>query len=714
MVYHSLEHLHILILRDPAEDIELIEQELSRTGQKITTKVVDKKDDFEYALCGFNPDVILSDHSLPEFNSLEALHIVKEFRNRTGLYLPFILLTKNCSEELAIQSVHAGADDYVMVDRLKRLRPSILKALEKGRLESERRKYLDQVIAGESIIKEAENLAKFGTWQVDLLTDRHHWSDEVYRIYGYQPGQVAPDSGLILNHIVEGHREEVIHAFQLAIKESTCHSHDFSIVDNKGVLKFLQTKLIIERNEDKVATRLTGFIRDISDIKNYADQLEKSEQEYKSLFEQNPDAVFSLDLKGKFTNANNALAELTGYSKESLLKMNFHTFFKIGAKRKIETNFLKTVNGSPMQYEAAMTNGKGKEFTVHITNMPIVVDGRIVGVHGIVKDITKKKHLESLVRKVSDLARIGGWEVDLLNKKVRWTKITRELHEVDHAFVPDLEKGIEFYCPGTSRETIKKAMDCAITRGTPWDEEFEIITAKGNRRWVRVIGEAEILNGKCIRLYGSLQDIHARKQAENILKETLLEKNNILESIGDAFFAVDKNWTVTYWNKVASEKLSMPKENILGKNLWDVFKDAISLQFYHCYHKAVLENRPVHFEEYYEPNGIWVEVSAYPSPSGLSVYFRDITSSRMQVQAIAEQNKKLRDIAWFQSHKVRAPLARIMGLIDLVKSDHQTKLDDVVGYICESAQELDTMIREIVLKTAEIDKQTHDNWSEGC
>jgi hypothetical protein len=55
-----------------------------------------------------------------------------------------------------------------------------------------------------------------------------------------------------------------------------------------------------------------------------------------------------------------------------------------------------------------------------------------------------------------------------------------------------------------------------------------------------------------------------------------------------------------------------------------------------------------------------------------------------------------------------------MGLIDLVKSDHQTKLDDVVGYICESAQELDTMIREIVLKTAEIDKQTHDNWSEGC
>ena len=701
----AVDHLRILILEDTADDVELVERELRRAGLKFISQVVDQREDFEKALSAFKPDVILSDHSLPTFNSFEALNILKSFRGRTGLNPPFILVTGAVSEEFAIQCIRAGADDYILKDRLKRLYQSILTTINKSRLQIEQKKYLDRVIANEAMMREAEGLAKFGSWQVDLQTDSHRWSDAVYRIYGYEPGEITPDSNLILKHVVDEQRTGVIEAFRKAINEASCHTHEFSIIDYKGLLKHLETKLIIGRDENGLACYLTGFIRDITEMVDSAMRLQRSQQEYKSLFEQNPDAVFSLDLAGRFTNANEALCNLSGLSRDSLLQMNGYPFLTKFESKKSLLHFRRASQGFSRQYEAAFINREGREVYVHVTNMPIIVNNQIVGVHGVAKDISTKKRLENLLRKVNDLARVGGWEVDLTNRKVKWTRITRELHEVDHAFEPSVEKGIEFYTAGKSRDTIIKAINEAIAHGTSWDEELEIMTAKGNQRWIRVIGETEFRDGRCTRLYGSIQDIHARKQAEISLKESLLEKTDILESIGDAFFAVNKNWIVTYWNKEAARRLGMPKENILWKNLWDVYKDAVPLKFYKYYHLAVAENRPVHFEEYYPANGIWVEVSAYPSPSGLSVYFRDITDLRIQTKAIAEQNRKLREIAWIQSHKVRAPLARILGIIELAKHDSDAKLNEVIKPLYESAMELDTVIREIVRKTEEVDKQ---------
>lgn len=109
------------------------------------------------------------------------------------------------------------------------------------------------------------------------------------------------------------------------------------------------------------------------------------------------------------------------------------------------------------------------------------------------------------------------------------------------------------------------------------------------------------------------------------LKEAHDERSNILESIGDAFFAVDKNWVVTYWNKEAERVLGKSKDEMLGKALWEKYEDAKSLKFYSEYHHAMKTGKVVNFEEYYPATDHWYEVSAYPSIKGLSVYFKDVT-----------------------------------------------------------------------------------------
>ena len=85
--------LKILILEDSAEDVSLMERELKRSGIEFMSKVVKTRQDYESGIHKFNPDVILSDHSLPQFNSIEAMKIWKEHRLAAGLMIPFRLIT---------------------------------------------------------------------------------------------------------------------------------------------------------------------------------------------------------------------------------------------------------------------------------------------------------------------------------------------------------------------------------------------------------------------------------------------------------------------------------------------------------------------------------------------------------------------------------------------------------------------------------------------
>lgn len=127
--------LKILMLEDLQDDVGLIERTLRKQGISFITRRVDTKEEFTDALSVFAPDVILSDHALPQFNSLEALHICQE----QGLSIPFILVTGTVSEEFAVNCLKQGADDYVLKSNLVRLPSAIQNALRQRYLENKRK-----------------------------------------------------------------------------------------------------------------------------------------------------------------------------------------------------------------------------------------------------------------------------------------------------------------------------------------------------------------------------------------------------------------------------------------------------------------------------------------------------------------------------------------------------------------------------------------------
>jgi signal transduction histidine kinase len=153
-----MRQLRILLLEDLPEDAGLVERALRKEGISYVMNRVDTQEEFVASLRNLEPDVILSDHSLPQFNSAEALKICTS----SGLQIPFILVTGTVSEEFAVSCLKMGADDYVLKANLTRLPSAITTALKK-REEEKKRKAAEKALRqqNEELIKINRELDHF-------------------------------------------------------------------------------------------------------------------------------------------------------------------------------------------------------------------------------------------------------------------------------------------------------------------------------------------------------------------------------------------------------------------------------------------------------------------------------------------------------------------------------------------------------------------------
>ena len=230
-------------------------------------------------------------------------------------------------------------------------------------------------------------------------------------------------------------------------------------------------------------------------------------------------------------------------------------------------------------------------------------------------------------RQASKLARIGNWEFDVVNNKIHWSIIVHELHETNpKTFTPDLETSFSFYREDF-QPMVKEVVRNSIETGDDFDFEAVIVTKKKKERWVRVIGNVEMIKGECQRIYGSFQDIHASKMLELQIRE-------ILESISDAFYAVDKDWKFTYFNKEAEYLLLKKADEVLGENIWELFPASAQTSIRKVYQRVARTKKAESFEYYYPGDGKWYEINAYPSQGGVSAYFKNIDERKLAAEEL--------------------------------------------------------------------------------
>jgi len=199
--------LRILILEDVPTDTELVEYELRKAEISFTSKRVETREDFIKALEEYAPDLILSDHTLPSFDGMEALKIAKE----KSPDVPFIFVTGSLGEEGAIETLKSGATDYVLKDNLSRLAPSVRRALREAEERREHKRALEALKDSRALLAGIVDSAMDAIISLDSQQRIIHFNRAAEKMFGYSSSDIIgqPIDILIPERLRNAHREHI-------------------------------------------------------------------------------------------------------------------------------------------------------------------------------------------------------------------------------------------------------------------------------------------------------------------------------------------------------------------------------------------------------------------------------------------------------------------------------------------------------------------------
>ncbi|MDF3077670.1 MAG: hypothetical protein K0S09_1559 [Sphingobacteriaceae bacterium] len=648
-------------------------------------------------------------------NSSEAVETgLRGFAKQSGFNSVIVLPIKKGDELYATFKIYAAQPDFFddqEVDLLSEATEDIsfaLDVMEKDKLRTLAEKSLFE---SQKKLMEAQHLAKIGSWETDLKTLELQWSQEAHRIFELcEEGSLHHTDFLSSIHVDD--RENVDAAFKNSLNSHIPHSMEHRIVTKFGTEKYVIENWQIIQDADGIPMRAVGTVQDVTERRIAEEKLKKTEFRYKQIVETAQEGIWLIGADDTTIFVNEKLCDILGYNKGEIIGKKPFEFMDEEGQVIVAKSLEEKRKGISSQVDFKYISKSGKDVWTSVSSNPFFdSDGTYNGSLAMISDISEKKALEQLLDRATTLARIGTYEVDLTNNTLYWSPMTKEIHEVDEGFIPDMETAINFYKPGANRELISKAVNQAIDSNIPFDMEMQIITAKGNERWVRAIGEAEFRNGECTRLYGSFQDIDKLKVVETEILKIYAERNSILESIDDAFFAVDKNWIITYWNNKAETVLGLLREDVLHREIWQVFPRGVEI-FYEVFNKAVTENTVQRLEFHASKKlHIWLDVSAYPASNGLSVFFKDITERKTSEARLYDLNKNLQkftsellisnkgmeQFSYVISHNLRAPVANLLGLAEELKdtSHNEETKQFLSSELINNARRLDNVILDL-------------------
>ena len=227
-----------------------------------------------------------------------------------------------------------------------------------------------------------------------------------------------------------------------------------------------------------------------------------------SLFENVMTAILLGTPDGEIIDVNEATCKMFGYAKEELRQLGRRDIFVIDENVK-KTLFSRKKSGSIRGIITCKRKG-GEQFKAEVSSTLFrdELDNEYAFFN--ITDLSEQEKLVSLLETTSSMGVIGGWNYNIRSQKLLYTKVLKEIIEVPLDFEPTLEFGINLYKEGESRNRIRLLLEKSMNDGSSFDEEFLIITAKKNEKWVRAICTPDIVDGVCVAIKGTFQDIDKR------------------------------------------------------------------------------------------------------------------------------------------------------------------------------------------------------------
>lgn len=456
--------------------------------------------------------------------------------------------------------------------------------------------------------------------------------------------------------------------------------------------------------------------RDITEERRKEKLLSESERNFRTFFENSPGLMCTHDLKGYFLSVNEAGAAGLGYTLDELVGYSLFDIAPVEHHTEVQAYLDRIQTAGKLNGLMKVLKKDGTAIILHYNN--VRVDQYVISNS---TDITVHYRLEQelkrsteMLERTNKVARIGAWEIDMRNGEVFWSDVTREILEVSPDEPARFSNGMRFYKEGENRQRAQSALAATIATGNPFNLELEIITEKGNERWIRSRGSAQFdNNGNCKRLFGTIQDITEKKRAEIELKTQKLRLSTFVEHAPAAVAMFDKEMRYIAVSRRWLEEFRVQGRNVLGISHYELFPN-VSAEWKEIHKKAQEGEVLTADKDVWRPEGWdqdqylrwevrpWYQYDG--KIGGIMMFTQDITEAYLQQEEYkkakiqAEQaNIAKSEFLANMSHEIRTPLNGVIGFTDLVLKTQLTESQNqYLSIVNQSANALLSIINDIL------------------
>ena len=370
----------ILIVDDDRKVLDLLTELLATEGFEVS-EATNGAEAFELAV-SFEPDVVVSDVVMPVVDGLELCRKLKSDQRTTDV--PVLLISGvRKSPEDSMTGLYAGADDYLSIPfRNEELMVKVARLAERHRIEKHYRQLVEQAV---DII-----------YTRDMEGYITSINEAGARFFGRPAKELV---GMHLGQLIDASSAERFVEKTKSNESTSPLRSTHCLRDANGDERYLEGVLTIERDRLAQPIGVRGVVRDITEQKLTEQNQRESEERYRELFENANDIIYTHDLKGNFTSLNRSGERITGYTREEAMQLNVADVIApeyLSLAREMIAH-KESANVSTV-YEIDIISKAGQRVRVEVSTRLILRDGKPVGVQGIARDLTERKHSEKALR----------------------------------------------------------------------------------------------------------------------------------------------------------------------------------------------------------------------------------------------------------------------------------------------------------------------------
>lgn len=611
---------------------------------------------------------------------------------------------------------------------------------------TQRESALNELLDREAKLRQANEIAKLGHWELNLATETLFWSSEVFKIWGIENSTV-PNYDQYLDSVHPDERDIVFAAHKGALTGSSDLNIEHRIVLNDGTIKWVHEIAKLRLDDEGKVAFLSGTVQDITPQKVLEISLEESNRRYELVSKATSDAIWDWNLVSDSIFWGEGIQHIFGYEEKimngpgDLWKANIHPDDQqriINSVAEFTSGENRNIVNWEQEYRFRKADG---DYAIVLDKGFLVKDahGRSLRMVGAMQDITKRKESEEEMRRSNERFELLGkaandavWEWDSITN-IGWANLTHQamfgLGMND--LVPQRSEWVSRLHKDDRQAVLQSYQHAADTGTAMWFGEYRMRT--DNKGWLSIYDRTYMEydeRGNVVRRIGSMMDITKRKQEEQhlkLLESVIINANDAVVITEVAQAGANAANKIIYVNEAFTKMTGYESEEIIGKSPRilqgpdsdddELSRLNIALAEFKPYETTIVN---------YKKNGqaFWINFSVSPVANEMGWYThwiaieRDVTAQKLaeihlnslneslqkHVRALASSNAELEQFAFVASHDLQEPLRMVTGFVSQLEKKYGDQLDErgkkYIAFAVDGAHRM----RQIILDLLEYSK----------